>query len=84
MKAGNHLKQVHLKHDEEEVRAALRGAFPAVDTEPLRDLWPAMLRRMEEAAPAARVPWYDWALAIGLAAAVVVFPKCLLLFAYHL
>jgi len=84
MKAGNHLKQVHLKHDEEEVRAVLRGALPAVDTEPPRDLWPAMLRRMEEAAPAARVPWYDWALAAGLATVVLFFPKVLLLFAYHL
>jgi hypothetical protein len=70
------------KHDEEEIRAALRAAFPPVDTELRRDLWPAMLRRLD--APAQRVPWYDWVLAGGLAGATVFFPKLILLFAYHL
>ena len=69
-------------HDEEEIRAALRAAFPPVDTELGRDLWPAMLRRMDE--PAQKVPWYDWALAGGLTGATVFFPKLILLFAYHL
>lgn len=69
-------------HDEEEIQAALRAAFPPVDTELRRDLWPAMLRRMEE--PARRVPWYDWALAGSLAGATVFFPKLILLLVYHL
>ena len=70
------------RHDEEEIRAALRTAFPPVDAELRRDLWPAMLRRLEE--PAQRIPWYDWALAGGLAGATVFFPKLILLLAYHL
>ena len=69
-------------HDFEEVRSALRKAFPPVDTELRRDLWPAMRRRLE--ASPRRVPWYDWALAGGLAGAMVIFPKLLLLFVYHL
>ncbi len=69
--------------EEEEVRAALQRTFPPAETELRRDLWPAMLRRMEEQAVSA-VPWYDWALAAGVAAMVVFFPKIALLFAYHL
>lgn len=69
-------------HDEEKIRAALRAAFPPVDTELRRDLWPAILRRLDE--PARRVPWYDWVLAGGLAGATVFFPRLILLLAYHL
>jgi len=69
-------------HDQEGIRAALREAFPPVDTELRRDLWPAMLRRLDE--PPRRVPWYDWALTGGLAGATVLFPKLILFFAYHL
>lgn len=67
---------------QDEVREALQKAFPAVDTKLRRDLWPAMLRRME--APAVAVPWYDWVLAGGLACVIALFPKVLLLLAYHL
>ena len=70
------------EHNEEEIRLALRAALPPVDTELHRDLWPAMLRRLD--APAQRVPWYDWALVGGLAGATIFFPKLILLFAYHL
>ncbi len=70
------------EHDEDEIRAALRAAFPLVDTELRRDLWPAMLRRLDS--PSRAVPWYDWALAGGLAGLTVFFPKLILLFAYHL
>ena len=68
--------------DHEEMSAVLREVFPRVDTELRRDLWPAMLRKLE-AAPVA-TPWYDWVLAGCLAGAVLVFPKFLLLVAYHL
>lgn len=70
------------KHDEEEIREALRAAFPPIDTELRRDLWPAMLRRLDE--PAQKVPWYDWALAGGLAGLTVLFPKLILLLVYHM
>jgi hypothetical protein len=69
-------------NDLEEIRAALQEAFPPVNTELRRDLWPAMLRRLD--APAREVPWYDWALAGGLAGATIFFPRLILLFAYHL
>lgn len=69
-------------HDVEEIRAALREAFPPVSTELRRDLWPNMLRRLNP--PPQKVAWYDWALAGGLAGVIVLFPKLLLLFVYHL
>lgn len=69
--------------DYEEIQRALKDAFPSVDTELHRDLWPPMLRRLEEQ-PLREVPWYDWALAAALAGIAILFPKIALLFAYHL
>jgi len=70
--------------DHEEVSAMLKDVFPPVDTELRRDLWPAMLRRMESSPAKATLPWYDWVLGGCLAGAVVFFPKFLLIVAYHL
>ena len=71
--------------DHEEMSAILKEVYPRVGTELRRDLWPAMLRKMDAAAPSKTpTPWYDWVLVGGLAAAVLVFPKFLLLVAYHL
>ncbi|HKF20474.1 MAG TPA: hypothetical protein VKE93_02830 [Candidatus Angelobacter sp.] len=69
--------------EQEEVRAALQRTFPAGETELRRDLWPSMLRRLEEQ-PGPTVPWYDWVLAGGVLAVAVFFPKIALLFAFHL
>ena len=67
--------------DGEHVRDLLRSAFPPASTrDPVRDLWPLVVTRIH--APVER-SWFD----IGLAALVVVllvmFPKWLLLLAYH-
>lgn len=69
-------------HEERELGTALRKAFPAVDTELRRDLWPEFRRRLEK--PAIRVPWYDWALAAVVIVSVAIFPKLVLWFAYQL
>jgi hypothetical protein len=69
--------------DEEDIRRQLKGAFPAIDTELQRDLWPAMLRRIQEE-PARVIPWYDWVLAACSMVLLAVFPKLAWLFAYHL
>lgn len=69
--------------DKEEMQAALKEAFPLVDVDLRRDLWPDMLRRLEKSP--VKVPWYDWALAAGVVASVLLFPAvALFLFAYHL
>ena len=68
--------------DDRQIREGLKRSFPPVNTELGRDLWPAVLHRLDTRP--ARVPWYDWAL-IGFSASVLLFfPHLLLVFAYHL
>lgn len=68
--------------DDRQIREALKRSLPPVNTELGRDLWPAVLRKLDTRP--ARVPWYDWAL-IGLSASVfLLFPQLILVFAYHL
>jgi hypothetical protein len=66
----------------------LREALPSLgaDAEPNRDLWPAMLRRMDEksARTAVSVPWFDWALAGGLLAFVSIAPRTIPVILYYL
>ena len=70
------------EHDDDRIRKALQQSFAPVNTELRRDLWPAVLRKLDTRP--ARVPWYDWAL-IGLSASVFLFfPQLILVFAYHL
>lgn len=65
-----------------EIRDALKQSFPPVNTELQRDLWPAVLRKLD--ANQVRVPWYDWVL-VGLTVAVLLFyPRLVLVLAYHL
>lgn len=67
----------------EKIREFLRKAIPPVaDRELKRDLWPQMLRRLEE--PSVQVPWFDWAL-VGLVAMwFLFFPQAVPIFVYHL
>ena len=78
MKMDEHMDE----HDVRQIRDALRQSFPPVNTELGRDLWPDVLRRLDTRTVA--VPWYDWVL-VGVSAAMfVVFPRLVLVFAYHL
>ena len=70
-------------HEQGGIQQALKDAFPAVNTELRRDLWPAMLRRLQEQ-PAVIIPWYDWVLAGCSVVLLALFPKLAWLFAYHL
>jgi hypothetical protein len=68
------------------LRKTLESAVPPVaHIEPRRDLWPLLLRRIEEPPPKSlRMPWFDWAL-LGLAAtALFLFPALLPALLYHL
>jgi len=70
------------EYDDHQIREALKQSFPPVNPELGRDLWPAVLRKLD--ARPAPVPWYDWAL-LGLSAGVfLLFPRLVLVFAYHL
>jgi hypothetical protein len=70
------------ENDDRQIREALKQSFPPVKTELRRDLWPDVLRKVD--ARQIGVPWYAWAL-VGLSAVMLlVFPRLVLVFAYHL
>ena len=70
------------EQDHEDVRRLLQEAFPRVNADLRRDLWPAMSRAL--ATRVRRVVWYDWALA-GLAGSVIgAFPDLVFVLFYHL
>ena len=70
--------------NEDRLKRLLQEALPRIEGEPEpgRDLWPAVLRRLD-AQPAAP-PWFDWALLAGLVGFVAFFPASLPVFRYYL
>ncbi len=71
-------------HDEDRLKNLLREALPPVECEPepSRDLWPAVLKRLDE--KPARPPWFDWALLGGLIGLAAFFPSAIPVFLYYL
>ena len=68
--------------DERQMREALKQSFPPMNAELGGDLWPEVLRRLD--ARPTRVPWYDWAMIALSVSLVLVFPRLILVVAYHL
>jgi len=68
--------------DDRKIREVLKQSFPPVNTELGRDLWPAVLRKLDSRP--VPVPWYDWALLGLTASALLFFPRLVLVLAYHL
>jgi hypothetical protein len=70
------------EQEQDRLKQILQEAVPPMDGNPElgRDLWPAMLRRLDEN-PAA-LPWFDWALLAGLAGVVAFFPASIPLLLY--
>jgi hypothetical protein len=76
-------------HDEDRIKKLLQQALPPVesDPEPGRDLWPAMLRRLDarQAAPPQFFwAWFDAALLAGLAVFAAFVPASIPVFLYYL
>jgi hypothetical protein len=78
----NEHDQNHLEEDR--IRKLLQQALPPIEAkpEPRRDLWPAVLKRLDEKQAAA--PWFDWALLAGLVGLVAFFPSAIPVFLYYL
>lgn len=75
--------KINNQQHEKELRALLQSEFPPLQNAQLqRDLWPQMLRRLD--APPLRVPWFDWALAAAVAAALLLFPSAIPALLYQL
>lgn len=65
------------------LRKILRDSLPPLEQPELRrDLWPGMLRRLQE--KPLRVPWFDWALLAASIAAAYFFPVLIPALFYHL
>ena len=74
-------------HDDERIEQLLREALrPTQNTEPRRDLWPAMLLRLNAQPRAAlkSIPLLDWALAGGLVAFTAFAPMTIPVLLYYL
>ena len=71
-------------NDELRTKKLLQQSLPPVDrdSEPARDLWPAVLRRLD--AKTSALPWFDWALVAGLIAFAAFFPASIPVFLYYL
>jgi len=69
-----------------EIKELLKQAIaPTRHPELRRDLWPQMLRKLEEQPPVmGAVPWFDWALAAILSVVLVFFPGAIPALLYHL
>ena len=75
------------EHDDR-IRDLLRKAMPPVERLPdaPRDLWPAMLRRLDDQASRgpASIPWFDWALGGALLAFAAIAPRSIPVILYYL
>jgi|HubBroStandDraft_5_1064220.scaffolds.fasta_scaffold141326_2 hypothetical protein len=71
-------------HGSNRVEQLLKKSLPRVDNlaGPVRDLWPVVQGRMEQKTFAS--PWFDWALAGGVAVFALVFPVAIPVFLYYL
>ncbi|MGD0347949.1 MAG: hypothetical protein ABSA85_14400 [Terracidiphilus sp.] len=78
--------------NEEQTKELLKQTLPPVESnaEPGRDLWPAVLRRLDGDVAASHravsfsVPWFDWALLGALAVFAVSFPATIPVFLYYM
>lgn len=74
------------QQDQQGIELILKNTLQPIacdaDAELRRDLWPAMLKRLE--ARPAKVPWFDWALLAAVAALLIFFPGAIPVLLYHL
>lgn len=68
--------------NEGRLRALLKETLGPADLELRRDLWPEMVRRMEQGER--RVPWFDWALLAAATACLLFVPQMIPMLLYHL
>ncbi len=71
------------KMNDAPVKDLLKQALRQANSELQHDLWPQMLRRLDECSSAA-VPWFDWALLALLVICILAFPHSIPVLLYHL
>jgi hypothetical protein len=68
--------------EDQSIQTLLRQAMPAIESDLARDLWPQMLRRLEQRT--AVIPWFDWALVALLVVGLLISPHAISVLLYHL
>jgi hypothetical protein len=71
------------ENDEQLKRLIRQAIAPVKDAELQRDLWPQMLKKLQQH-DSARVPWFDWVLAAVSCLILVLFPGVIPALLYHL
>ena len=71
-----------MKTEEEKIREMLRQALPPANPELEQDLWPRMLRRLDERT--ARMGWFDRLLLLAVSAGLIAFPAVIPQLLYQL
>ncbi|HEY6338150.1 MAG TPA: hypothetical protein VIW68_06630 [Candidatus Sulfotelmatobacter sp.] len=67
---------------EQLLKQSLRPTITHPGTTPQRDLWPAMLHRLDQTSN--RIPWFDWALLAAVVMWLAIFPRAIPVLLYHL
>jgi hypothetical protein len=71
------------ERDLDQMKELLHSSIPAVHgTELQKDLWPAMLHRLDRGSIS--VPWWDWVLLAGVGASFFLIPGIIPALLYHL
>jgi hypothetical protein len=68
--------------NEGELRRYLKKNVPAADLELRRDLWTAVVSRMQK--DERHVPWFDWVLLGAATACLICLPQMIPMLLYHL
>jgi len=84
------------EQEQEKFANHLKQSLAPMSRELNRDLWPSMLRRVNEgarhrpwiavlfsSAALSSVPWFDWALLAALVIGICAFPKSIPIWLYH-
>jgi len=84
------------KQEQQKLADLLKQSLKPADSGLKRDLWPQMLRRLDERASPqswffamvsppvlAAVPWFDWALLAVLVLGICAFPRSIPVWLYH-
>lgn len=76
------------EQERDRIEQLLKNSLPQMGSQPgaqlRRDLWAAMLQRMNDHARFSPVPWFDWALLAAVAAWLAFFPSAIPVLLYHL
>jgi hypothetical protein len=72
--------------DDDRMEHLLKQSLPPTSTQPRatlqRDLWPAMLERLDQTSVA--LPLFDWALLAAVVVWLAIFPQAIPVLLYHL